>query len=66
MPAVPFLQVKCEQKSTKESLQAYLDTHGVDVDLLVEVVEESNCLDHHSVNLVRRELDLEPGKHSNE
>ncbi|KAI3492779.1 hypothetical protein L1887_42576 [Cichorium endivia] len=35
-----------------------LDAHGVDVDLLVEVVEEADGLDHHGVHLVRAELEL--------
>lgn len=37
-----------------------LDTHSVDVDLLVEVVEKRNGLYDHDVDLVGRELHLKP------
>lgn len=38
---------------------AHLDTHRVNVDLLVQVVKEGNSLDDHGVNLVGGELELE-------
>jgi hypothetical protein len=38
---------------------AHLDSHGVNVDLLVEIIEQSNGLDDHGVDLVGRELELE-------
>ena len=38
---------------------AYLDSHRVDVDLLVEIIEQSNSLDDHCVDLVGREFELE-------
>lgn len=48
---------------TKVSLcVAHLDSHRVNVDLLVEVVEEGNGLDDHGVDLVGRELELEPDR----
>ena len=36
-----------------------LDSHRVDVDLLVEVVEQGDGLHDHRVDLVGRELELE-------
>lgn len=38
----------------------FLDTHGVDVDFLVEIVKEGNRLDNHGVDFVGREFDFEP------
>ena len=37
----------------------FLDSHGVDVELLVEVVEQRNGLDDHDVDLVWAETELE-------
>lgn len=67
VPSVPLLREKerkggrirtglDEPKLTRES---YLNSHGVDVDLLVKIVKEGNSLDDHGVNLVGRELELE-------
>lgn len=39
-----------------------LDTHGVDVELLVEVVKEGNRLDDHDIDLVGAEAELEAGE----
>lgn len=39
-----------------------LNPHGVYVNLLVQIVEQSDSLDNHSVDLVGGELKLEPGK----
>ena len=36
-----------------------LDTHAVNVDFLVEVVEQGNGLDDHSVDLVGGEFEFE-------
>jgi hypothetical protein len=40
----------------------HLYSHGIDIDLFVEVVEECNCLDNHCVDLVWREFKLEPSE----
>lgn len=40
----------------------YLHPHCVNVDLLVEIVEESDSLNDHSVDLVGGEFELEPVK----
>jgi hypothetical protein len=37
----------------------HLDSHRVDVDLLVQIVEKCDSLDDHGVDLVGRELELE-------
>lgn len=70
MPSVPLLREK-ERKGGRESelgtgpdepkptRKTHLDSHGVDVDLLVKVVKEGNSLDDHGVDLVGRELELE-------
>ena len=39
-----------------------LHTHGVCVQFFVQVVQEGNGLDNHSIDLVRRELQLVSGK----
>jgi hypothetical protein len=39
---------------------AHLHSHTVDVDLLVEVVEQSNGLDNHGIYSVGGKLELEP------
>ena len=39
-------------------VESHLDPHGVNVDLLVEIVEESNGLNDHGIDLVGRELEL--------
>jgi hypothetical protein len=44
----------------------YLDSHSVNVDLLVQIVEQCNGLDNHGVYLVRREFELEPAKNAHE
>ena len=37
-----------------------LDAHRVDVDFLVKIVEKSDSLHNHGVDLVGRKLELEP------
>ena len=44
-----------------ELMQPNLNTHCIDIDFLVKVVEEGDCLYDHGVHLVRRELELESG-----
>ena len=39
-----------------------LDTHGISVDLLIQLVEKADSLDDHGVDLIGRELELVPGK----
>lgn len=43
---------------TRERAGTHLDAHRVDVDLLVEVIEESDGLNDHGVDLVGGELEL--------
>ena len=49
-------------KGKTQKKHAYLYPHGVDVDFLVEIVEESDSLNDHSVDFVRREFELKPGQ----
>lgn len=51
--------VKCQHPLRPLERMIDLHTHSVDVNLLVEVIEESDSLDDHGVDLVRRELELE-------
>ena len=39
--------------------QTHLDTHRVDIDLLVQIIQKRNRLNHHRVHLVGGELELE-------
>jgi len=59
VPSVPFLL--SAQSVERPHAATHLDSHRVDVDLLVQVVEQGNGLDDHRVDLVRRELELESG-----
>lgn len=36
----------------------HLDPHGIYIDFLIKVIEQSNSLDNHSVHLVGREFEL--------
>lgn len=38
----------------------HLYPHGIYVDLLIQVVQQRNSLNHHRVDFVRRKLQLEP------
>ena len=60
MPTVPFLSDRDGQGAKLRITLwiLYLHSHRVDVDLLVQVVEKSNCLNNHNVDFVRRELEF--------
>ena len=45
-----------------DNRRTHLDSHRVYVDLLVEVIEQRDGLNDHRVDLVGRELELEPGQ----
>ena len=68
MPPVPFLSIACECRAVAKNKfpdnRTDLDTHRVDINFLVEIVQKGNSLNHHGIDLVRRELELEPGVRS--
>lgn len=40
--------------------EIYLDSHGIDIELLVQIVQQSNSLNHHGIDFLGGELQLEP------
>lgn len=64
VPSIPFLRYQHPLCCSSETgcNPTHLDPHRVDVDLLVEVVEKSDRLDDHGVDLVGGELELEAGE----
>ena len=44
--------VKVNNLATLRWTFYYLDSHGINVDFLVKIVQKSDRLDHHGINLV--------------
>ena len=53
MPSVPFLHTKTLVSThTIEREKKHLDTHSIDINLLVQIIKERNGLNDHRVHFI--------------